>query len=1011
MTSSADIAAPGGTAAALPPEEALAEASGAQIDNPRSIVNRRRLMAGLGEIFDEVPAGPRQRAAVLALLKQALAAGRAEVRRRFEEEAVNGTATVRAESYLVDQIIRVVYDHVSQRLYPIANPSTGERLSLVAVGGYGRGELAPQSDIDLLFLLPYKLTPRSEQVVEEILYLLWDMGFKVGHATRTVNECIRLAKGDITICTALLEARWLWGDQALYREMRQRFHKDVQAGGGAKFIEAKLAERKSRHDRFGGSRYALEPNIKEGKGGLRDLHTLFWMAKFLYNVDDISTLVQRKVFTAAEVQRFDKALNFLWSLRCHMHYISGRADERLTFDMQKEIAPRMGFTPHGGLMDVERFMKRYFLIAKEVGDLTRIFCAVIEAEHNRRSRFRLPALRRRRKIEGFGLEGDRLTVSDPEVFSENPVEMLRIFQVAQKHDLDIHPETLRGITRKLKHIDKNLRADPKANAIFLDMLTSEKDPETTLRRLNEAGVFGRFLRAFGRVVAQMQYNMYHSYTVDEHTIFAIGILHAIEQGDLAEAAPIATEVVHKVLSRRVLYMAVLLHDIAKGRGGDHSELGAKVAAKVCPRLGLDEAETETVSWLVLHHLAMSDTAFKRDIDDPKTIRDFADLVQSPERLRLLLVLTVADIRAVGPNVWNAWKAALLRDLYWRTESVLGGGLAAKGRDARVKAAKETLKEKLKQSGWTQKDIAAHLRRGYPSYWSGLDSDSHLRHAHLVREAELSGAPLTVDTRIDRYREATEVTVYTPDHPGLFSRIAGAMAVAGASITAARIFTLSNGMALDSFYVEDVQGGPFGQPGKLARLSSAIEQSLAGRLRPLQELKAQQSPIPSRFKVFKVSPRVLIDNKASRSHTVIEVNGRDRPGLLYLVTMTLTKLDLIIKSARIATFGERAVDVFYVQNALGAKIENRQKLRSIEKKLLAVFEESDCAPSKVDGAKKDAAKKVTRKSVRKAAAKKAVANKEAARKEAAKKAASKKAAATRAGARKTVDRAAPPRKAR
>ena len=950
MPSSLDLVTPArASEKAVAPEDA-AEADGlsadmaaeGRVENPRAIVSRRRLAARLEKAYGEAKAGPDQRAAVLAVMKQALAAGRAEVRRRFEDEAASGTATVRAEAFLVDQLVRVVYDHVSERLYPLGNPSTGERLSLVAVGGYGRGELAPESDIDLLFLLPYKLTPRSEQVVEEILYLLWDMGFKVGHATRSIAECMRLAKGDITIGTALLEARWLWGDQALYRELRQRFQKDVQAGGATRFIEAKLNERKARHDRFGGSRYQLEPNIKEGKGGLRDLHTLFWIAKFLYNVDDISTLVQRKVFTASEVQRFEKAQNFLWTLRCHMHYLSGRADERLTFDMQKLIAPRMGFTPHGGMMDVERFMKRYFLIAKEVGDLTRIFCAVIEAEHNRRSRFRLPTLRRRRKVEGFGLEGDRLTVESPDVFSDNPVELLRIFQVAQKHDLDIHPETLRAITRKLKQVDRKLREDSKANALFLDMLTSEKDPETTLRRLNEAGVFGRFIPDFGRVVAQMQYNMYHHYTVDEHTIFAIGILHAIEQGRLAEAAPIATEVVHKVLSRRVLYMAVLLHDIAKGRNGDHSELGAKVALKVCPRLGLDAAETETVSWLVLHHLAMSDTAFRRDIEDPKTIRDFAELVQSPERLRLLLVLTVADIRAVGPNVWNAWKAALLRDLYWRTESLLSGGLAAEGRDARVKAAKEELKEKLKVAGWSAKDITTHLRRGYPSYWSGLDSESHLRHARLVREAEASSVALTIDTRVDRYRQATEVTVYTADHPGLFSRIAGAMAVAGASITAARIFTLSNGMALDSFYVEDAQGGAFDQPGKLARLSSAIEQSLSGRLKPLQELQAQQSPIPSRFRVFKVSPRVLIDNKASRSHTVIEVNGRDRPGLLYLVTQTLTSLNLMIKSARIATYGERAVDAFYVADALGDKIESRQKLRAIERKLLAVLEDGDCA---------------------------------------------------------------------
>ena len=958
MPSSLDLAAPVEAPEADGPAAeaaALEAAAGARVENPRAIVNRRQLMIRLGEIVDQGPAGPEQRVAVLELLKTALAQGRAEVRRRFEAGA-SGTTTVKAESYLIDQLIRLVYDHVCLRLYPIANPSTGERLSLTAVGGYGRGELAPQSDIDLLFLLPYKLTPRSEQVIEEILYLLWDMGFKVGHSTRSVNECIRLAKADITICTSLLEARWLWGDQELHRELRQRFQRDVQAGGGAKFIEAKLNERKTRHNRFGASRYALEPNIKEGKGGLRDLHTLFWIAKFLYNVDDISTLVQRKVFTASEVRRFDKAQNFLWTLRCHMHYISGRPDERLTFDMQKEIAPRMGFTAHAGLMDVERFMKRYFLVAKEVGDLTRIFCAVIEAEHNRRSRFRLPTLGRRRKVEGFGLERDRLTVPSADVFAENPVEMLRIFQVAQKHDLDIHPETLRAVTRKLKRIDKALREDPKANAIFLDMLTSKKDPETTLRRLNEAGVFGRFLPDFGRVVAQMQYNMYHHYTVDEHTLFAIGITHAIEQGQLAEEAPIATEVVHKVLSRRVLYMAVLLHDIAKGRPGDHSELGAKVALKVCPRVGLDAGETETVSWLVAHHLAMSDTAFKRDIDDPKTIRDFADLVQSPERLRLLLVLTVADIRAVGPGVWNAWKAALLRDLYWRTESLLSGGLAAEGRDARVKAAKEALKAKLKEAGWPSKDITAHLRRGYPSYWSGLDADSHERHASLVREAEASGAPLTIDTRIDRYREATEVTIYTPDHPGLFSRIAGAMAVAGASITAARIFTLSNGMAIDSFYVEDAQGGPFDQPGKLARLSAAIEQSLAGRLRPLQELEDQQSPISSRFKVFTVSPRVLIDNKASRSHTVVEVNGRDRPGLLYLVTQALTQLNLMIKSARISTYGERAVDAFYVQDALGGKIDNKQKLRAIEKKLLGVLEEADCAPAKKAATKKAAAPK-------------------------------------------------------
>ena len=928
-----------------------------EVPDRRAIVERRVLRAEVEDIAAAGSGAAETRARVLALLKAALASGRAEVRRRFDEGA-SGGEVVRANCHLVDQVVRVIYDHVTEHLYPLGSPSTGELLSLVALGGYGRGELAPQSDIDLLFLLPYKLPPRSEQVVEATLYFLWDLGFKVGHATRSVDDCIRQAKADLTICTSLLEARWLWGDQDLYRSLKGRFRSDVEGvKGQTRFIEAKLAERAERHRRLGGSRYSLEPNIKDGKGGLRDLHTLFWIAKYLFHVNSASRLVELGVFTRAEVRRFDKAQNYLWTLRCHLHYLTGRPEERLTFDLQKDLAPRMGYTAHAGTQDVERFMKHYFLVAKDVGGLTRIFCAALEAEHDRRSRFRLPVLRRRRSVEGFRLEGDRLSVAGPEVFVEKPVQMLRIFQAAQKRELDIHPQALRWITQNLRYIDKALRADPEATRIFLDILTSSKDPETTLRRMNEAGVFGRFVPDFGRVVAQMQYDMYHHYTVDEHTIFAIGVLHSIEQGGLKEEAPIVTEVVHKVLSRRVLYLAVLLHDIAKGRGGDHSEIGERIAHKLCPRLGLRDEETESVAWLVRHHLAMSNTAFKRDLDDPKTTQDFAALVQSPERLRLLLVLTVADIRAVGPRVWNAWKAALLRDLYWRTEEALTGGVAAEGRTARVEAAKDALRQAL--SGWPAKDIEAHLRRGYTPYWLSVDAETQARHAKLVRDAERQGRALTVDTRLDRYREVAEVTVYAADHAGLFSRIAGAMAVAGASIDAARIFTLRNGMALDTFYVRDAQGGPFDRADQLARLTASVEQTLSGRLKPAQELARRKSKIPSRLRVFKVAPRALVDNKASDQATVIEVNGRDRPGLLFEITLALTRLNLMIHGARIATFGERAVDVFYVQDVLGDKIVDPAKLKRIQKRLLEALANPDCRPAAaaaVEKAGKDAAKK-------------------------------------------------------
>jgi len=926
-----------------------------EVEKPRAIIERRLLRGAVAEIAAAKSPSVEARSRILVALKTALAAGRAEIRRRFDAGA-SGRAVVRANCHLVDQMVRVVFDHVSEHVHPAGSLSTGEVLSLVAVGGYGRGEMAPHSDVDLLFLIPYKLTPRTEQVIEDVLYFLWDLGLKVGQATRSVDDCLRQAKADLTICTSLLEARWLWGDQDLYRTLRKRFQKEVAAvSGAARFIEAKLGERAERHKRLGGSRYSLEPNIKDGKGGLRDLHTLYWIGKFLYQVDDVAELTTRGVFTRTEARRFDKAQNFLWTLRCHLHYVTGRAEERLTFDLQKEIAPRLGYTDRAGLLDVERFMKHYFLVAKDVGDLTRIFCATLEAEHDRRSRFRLPTLRRRRAIEGFRLERDRLSVAEPEVFAKQPVQMLRIFHAAQKHDLDIHPEVLRWITQNLKHIDAAVRADAEANRLFLDMLTSANDPETTLRRLNEAGVLGRFVPDFGRVVAQMQYNMYHHYTVDEHTLFAIGILHKIEQGLLKEQAPIASEVVHKVLSRRVLYLAVLLHDIAKGRGGDHSQLGAKVARKLCPRLGLSEEETETVAWLVLHHLAMSDTAFKRDLTDPQTIADFSARVQSPERLRLLLVLTVADIRAVGPGVWSAWKAALLRDLYWRAEEALTGGVAEDSRSARVDAALADLRGKL--GDWPEEDIAAHLARGYAPYWLSVDGETHERHARLVREAERRQAPLTVDTRIDRYRQVTEVTVYTADHAGLFSRIAGAMAVAGASIDAARIFTLANGMALDTFYVRDVVGGPFDRPDHLARLSAAVEQTLAGRLKPVQELARRRSSLPSRLRVFKVTPRVLIDNKASARATVIEVNGRDRAGLLYDLTRALSKLNLMIHGARIATYGEQAVDVFYVQDALGDKIQAPAKLKRIHERLIAALADGDSKPApKKPAAKKPAIKK-------------------------------------------------------
>ncbi|HXE15579.1 MAG TPA: [protein-PII] uridylyltransferase [Stellaceae bacterium] len=913
-----------------------------QIARQRDIIDRRAIASELEALAER---GEPQRAPIAAILKAALDKGRAEVRARFDN-GNRGTEAARELCFLVDQIVRGLHDFVVTAIFPAANPTEGERMALVAVGGYGRGELAPFSDIDLLFLLPYKTTPHTEQVVEYMLYVLWDLGLKVGHATRSVADCIVHARQDVTIRTALLEARYLAGEQVLFLDLKKRFEAEVIKGTATEFLEAKLKERDDRHARLGDSRYLVEPNVKEGKGGLRDLHTLFWIAKYIYRVDDVAALVERKALSAEEAKRFERAQDFLLTVRCHLHFLAGRAEDRLTFDRQREIAALMNYADRAGTSGVERFMKHYFLVAKDVGDLTRIFCAILEDQQQKPSRLSWRPWSRKRTLEGFVVDHDRLDVASDTAFRDDPVNFLRLFQVAQEHELDIHPHALRLITQSLKLIDAKLRADPEANRLFVAMLTSRKEPEITLRRLNEAGVFGRFVPDFGRVVAQMQYDMYHTYTVDEHSLMAIGILSKIETGALREELPLATEVMPTIASRRVLYLATLLHDIAKGRGGDHSVLGAEVADKLGPRLGFTAEETEAVSWLIRWHLLMSNTAQKLDLDDDETIHGFVAQVQSPERLKLLLVLTIADIRAVGPKTWNGWKAALLRKLYALSVEMMSGGVAAaEGRSARVAAAQEAVRKLLPDV--TDAEFDAFRAKTYPYYWQAFDAETQARHVRLVREADRDAAPLTVKTRVDAAHEVTEVIVYTADHPGLFSRLAGALALAGANVVDAKILTMSDGMALDTFFIQDSQEHAFDRPDKLARLSVIFMHVLHGKLKPHVELAAPVG-IPSRTRVFTVPPRVLFDNAASATHTVIEVNGRDRAGLLYDVTRAMTSLNLQIARAKISTYGEKVVDVFYVKDLFGHKITEERRLNGIRERLLAAL--AGAAPARTEDEK-------------------------------------------------------------
>jgi len=902
-----------------------------QIPNRRALIDRR----ALAECLSALPGdGTALRQASARLLKPALDEGRAEIARRLIEHPSAGNAAAAAQAFLTDQILRLGYDFATQRLHPLSNPTTSERLTLAAVGGYGRGEMAPFSDVDIAFLTPWKATGWSEAVVESMLYTLWDLGLKVGHSSRSLDETVRMAKSDLTIRTALLEARYVWGDQGVYDEAAGRFDRDVLAGTARIFVAEKLAERDARHKRMGDSRYVVEPNLKEGKGGLRDLHTLFWIGKYVHRVGSVAELVDKGLLTSAELRQFQKAENFLWAVRCHLHVVSGRAEERLTFDVQPEIARRMRYADRPGRSAVERFMQHYFLTAKAVGDLTGVFLAHLDdslAPKGRRFGRLSNFMKAPRQLAGFVLDRGRLTLPNDNWFRADPVRLIEIFAVADAQSLEIHPTAMRAANRDARLIDARVRNDPRANALFLAVLTSRRDPETVLRWMNEATVFGRFVPDFGRVVARMQFDMYHHYTVDEHSIRAIGLVAQIERGDLQTDHPLATTILRQTTMRRVLYVSVLLHDIAKGRGGDHSVLGADVALKLCPRFGMTPAETETVAWLVRWHLLMSATAFKRDLSDFKTVLDFAEQVQSPERLRLLLVLTIVDIRAVGPGVWNGWKRQLLGDLYTAAEEMLRLGHKQTGRGERITAKQNELGQSLR---WSDADFNAYTRRMTDSYWIAEPEDVLVANARTIAGA--ADAPLTVAAQVYPARGATLVTVYTPDHPGLFYRLAGAIHLAGASIIDARIHTTRDGMALDNFLVQDPFGRMFDDADRLQRLEKAIGEALARRHRLADRLAARPLSRP-RANAFAVQPNVLIDNKASNRYTVVEVNARDRPALLYALAFALFESKVTIRSAHIATYGERAVDTFYITDLLGGKIEGLLRLKSIERRLLDAAE--------------------------------------------------------------------------
>ena len=899
----------------------------------RDILDVAGLRAQIAEALPPGSAESTQRRIVVDLLMAAQKTARQTIADALAARPLAARPTTRAYSWLTDQLVTLTFEVASTRMHPLSNPTRGEHLAVLAVGGYGRGEMAPHSDVDLLFLTPYKITAWAESVIESMLYILWDLRLKVGHASRTVRDCLRLGAEDFTIRTAMLEHRLVAGDEALEKDLDTRLHNDLFKGTEREYVTAKLEERDARHQKQGGQRYVVEPNVKEGKGGLRDLHALFWITKYVHHTDNIQDLVAKGVFRPEEYQTFIRAESFLWAVRCHLHLIADRPMEQLTFDLQVDVAEALGYTDKGGRRAVEWFMQDFFRHATSVGDLTRIFLTSLEADHTKEPPLLARIFRRVPKVrDSYEVVNNRLAICDDTAFVSDKMNILRLFEEALRTGLLLHPDAMRLVAANLDLIDDELRNAPEAKRIFLDLLLKHGNPDRALRRMNELGVLGTFIPEFNHIVAMMQFNMYHHYTVDEHTIQCIWHLSEIEDGNLGDELPVSTEIIRTGINRKVLFVALLLHDIGKGRPEDHSILGAQIARKVCPRLGLSKQETATVEWLVRYHLLMSDMAQKRDIADPRTVRDFAKAVQTVDRLNLLCVLTVCDIRGVGPSTWNNWKAALLRALYRQTRHALENGMEALNREMRGSQAKKLLREKL--ADWPPVALRTETARHYPPYWQGLHVTAHVVFASLLRD--LPNDEIHMDLHPDDDRDATRACFALVDHPGIFSRLAGALALVGANVVDARTYTSKDGYATAVFWIQDGDGSPY-EDNRIPRLREMISKTLRGEMVTLDAIKSRDK-IKKRERAFRVPTSITFDNEGSEIYTIIEVDTRDRPGLLYDLTRTLAASNVYIASAVIATYGEQVVDTFYVKDMFGLKFYTPSKQKALERKLRDAMEE-------------------------------------------------------------------------
>ncbi|MBF0421625.1 MAG: [protein-PII] uridylyltransferase [Magnetococcales bacterium] len=840
-------------------------------------------------------------------------------------QGASGEFIVKGHAALTDVCLKRIFSIIHS--HPVQEE---EFLTLVATGGYGRGELAPFSDIDLLFILPNDSRPKHEKMVERMLYCLWDLGMDIGHAVRQLDDCVQQARQDLEVRTSMLESRYLAGNKELFDHYKRKLFRKVLDKDPDSFLRAKLLEQTKRHDKFGNSFFYLEPNIKENPGGLRDIQTFSWISKYRYKVDHVKDLVDTGIITHQEYRVFTRSLSFLRRVRNALHYRAGRREDRLTFQHQIEIAREFGYRDRPGRQGVEQFMRRYYQVAQQVGDLSRIFLRKYQEEH-----LKIRWWNKRRLEENFQLLGDKVALRFPDLIQTDPLLLMKIFNVAQRHLKTIHPETERLIRRRLDLIDRDFQRNPEAAALFLRILSGRQAVAWTLRRMNQIGVLGRYLPEFGRIMWQSQHDMFHVFTVDEHTLLAVAAVRQIQDGKLRDELPLATKVHAELENPTLLILAVLFHDIAKGRGGDHTREGAVISRDICQRLGLPTADIDMVAWLVENHLLFSRTAFRRDLGDPTTITMFAEQMGNVKRLKLLFLLTIADIRAVGPGVWTPWKATLLWQLYnFALETLEKGAFRISdiARHARIR--REEARQLLVPEN-DPKIVDAHFDRFYHDYFIQYDVRTLVDHFRAF--APLREEPMGVVFWTTPATNTTELLLHTPDHPGLMARISGALTSEGVNILSASISTTKDGMAFDSFVLQNNQGKAIESKHRLDKIEQTLIAVLKGKTWPEALLSRATSAIPT-SSPFRVPVSIEVDNSFD-GFTILEVTSLDRVGLLYTITRELERQGLQIRTAKISTYGERAVDVFYLRDIFGLKLNSR-KIEILKQRLTKAIETMD-----------------------------------------------------------------------